>query len=505
MKRLTYIIIAAIAAFAILSCSSDKEEKADVKTLKVVKSESTIMPDGGSCTIEVESVGTVTVVSDKEWCTATISGKTITATATPNLTNESRYCLLTIKSGNESVPFSILQYGEVVSGFEALTDIAAPVEGREIVIDVLSNVEVVLEADQTWIHPSFVSGVLTVSVDKNDEPRTRTGVVTYSAGSVSGSFNVMQYPELKKTDDWTLDLASASFNYPVFSADLTVTTGESDLYVFYFIPASTVEGDIDDYIFNDLAVSARNKILGLTQTEGGEFKDYLEMGSKTITEDDVAMGDNYIIAIGFGDNTYVSGLYQYKKVTIEDIRPAYYKWTGKWVLTGKTITNKDFSDTLIISVDETDVDASGKQQEKYFVLRGLCSRNQEAIGLSTDDGHGDVYLIYDATTNSIIFYGQNCAKYTDATYGANSYLQLVSMYVKSGATSYTNVTGGKFLQATASEDFKTASLTILERSAGLPYRAFRMRVVNASGSAYTIGGNDATLAINDTLTLTRAD
>ena len=138
-------------------------------------------------------------------------------------------------------------------------------------------------------------------------------------------------------------------------------------------------------------------------------------------------------------------------------------------------------------------------------MTGLCSKNQTAAEVA-DPEVGKMRLIYTADDESITFYGQDGTKtFTNSTYGSGAKMQLISMYVKAGATSYTNVTGGRFLKAQMGADGKTTTLTILERSADLPYKAFRMRLLNAAGSAYTMGGNAATIAIDSNLTITRAN
>ncbi len=507
MKRFLTIAIAALAVLAGFSCTPEAQPEAKKDTLKIVRSESTIMPDGGSCQVEVEAAQSFTVTSDKAWCAVSVSGNVITATAQPNLTNESRYCLLTIQSGSESLPFSIMQYGGVLSGLDDLSDITAPAEGREISLDVLSNMAVNLSADQPWIHASYENGKLVITVDPNDEPRTRTGQLSYSAGSVSGTLDVMQYPGLRRADEWVFTEGTPKYVYPEFQFPISMTAGTEDMYLLFMVPESAVEGDVKDYIFDVVAVEARNEILQqLEEHPETQFKDYLIKGSDPIDFSASTPGKNYLIAVGFGDNSYVSGLYQYKLITIDDIRPTYYKWTGKWRLTGKNIQGADYTEVFEISVDEEDKNADGTLKERYLCISGLCSANAAAAGVTLDMGVDVFYLPYDAASGIVTFQGQNCEKtFTHSSRGAGCYLQLMSMYIKAGATSYTNVTGGKFMTLAMNADGNTTTLVPLERTAGLLYKAFRMRLLNAAGSAYTIGGDAATIAIDDNLTVTRVE
>ena len=74
-----------------------------------------------------------------------------------------------------------------------------------------------------------------------------------------------------------------------------------------------------------------------------------------------------------------------------------------------------------------------------------------------------------------------------------------------GATAYTNATGFDIMSATLDGE-SAAQITILERSAGLPWLVARIRCLNAAGSAYTTtGANDAGIKLDQPLTMTRAD
>ena len=81
----------------------------------------------------------------------------------------------------------------------------------------------------------------------------------------------------------------------------------------------------------------------------------------------------------------------------------------------------------------------------------------------------------------------------------------MSMYVKVGATAYTNATGFDIMSATLDGE-SAAQITVLERSAGLPWLVARIRCLNAENSAYTTtGANDASIKLDKPLTMTRAD
>ena len=174
---------------------------------------------------------------------------------------ESRYCRLKLESGGEVLYATVQQYGEVVAGLEELADLTAPVEGREIEVPIRTNVDVETATEESWIHIAVEDDKLVVTIDPNDEPRTRFGTVTYVAGSVSGSFEVTQYPELNKPTSWVITEGTPVFDYPKFNTTASLSAGEEDMYVLRLIPKSSVEGEIDDWVFDNLAVQVRNEIL----------------------------------------------------------------------------------------------------------------------------------------------------------------------------------------------------------------------------------------------------
>lgn len=472
--------------------------------LSVVSCDLEYLPEGGTGTIVASKSSSLAAVSDKTWCSVSVVGATVNVTVAPYTGKESRYSKITLTSGDETTDVTICQFGEVVGGLSDLGDITAPVEGDVVKVPVKLNVPIKLETVESWIHPSYENNLITIVVDPNSEPMTRMGTVRYEAGSVSGFFEVTQYPEFKRAADWTLALGDVPYKYPYFEPTVIATVPGSDYYYLAFYPASEVPTDVASWIFAEVAPKMRNELIAKVEAApGSSFVSYLSSGNTSQVFGGQQMGDAYIIAVGFGSNGLVSGKYQFQKVTIADTRPMYYKWTGKWTLSGKAIDGSAYTETVELLVDETDVDADGKQLEKYLVARGLGSKNAIAAGLVPGEGYEDVYVIVN-DDYSITFYGQNCGKkFTHPDRGAGCYLQLISMYIKAGATSYTNVTGGKFMTLKMRDDLKTTDITILERSAGLPFKAFRYRLVNSSGSAYTIGGNAATISLDENLTFSR--
>ena len=493
MKKYLNIILFAASALLLFACDKNaSKETAPTDTFSIVKSDLAVAPEGGTCTIEVEATKAVTATPEREWCTVSVNGKVINVTATPNYSNESRYCRIKLESGSKVLYATVQQFGEVIDGLEGLSDVTAPVAGRKIEVAVKSNVPVEITTTETWIHPSYENGILTIDVEKNDEPRTRFGTVSYVAGSLTGSFEVTQYPELVKPESWVITEGTPAFDYPKFSTSASLSAEAEDMYVMYMVPKSKVEGEIDDWIFDNLAVQTRNEILAKVEAQPETaFKDYLTTGTDAVTFEDIKVGENYVIAIGFGENSYVSGRYQYKEVTIEDIRPAYFKWAGKWKITGRTAA---YGTTTFTGEEEWTISIDENNLEKSLILKGVNSL-ADATVLAAG---ADVLKLDYLADGSVQLKTQKSAAFEFPSMGACNML-LAGFYTKNGS-SYTVVTGtgSTLFSAALSEDGKSASITVGKRtSSGVDYDyvAFRMYLVNSAGSRYTLSVNSGAIPL----------
>jgi len=358
MKKTVYLIMLAALALAV-SCKKENGPMYEpTPKLPIVSSELVFSPAAAKGKVVVDTQSPITATTDRDWCAPSVSGNTVYISVTDNANKQSRYALLKLKAGDAALDLTVIQYGEIIEGLSGLSDITAPVGGDIITMPIKANVPVILETESTWIHPVFEENELVITIDTNTEPQTRFGTVTYTAGTAHGSFDVTQYPELVKVTDWTFAEQTPTYKHPVFNMDATFTAGEEDTYVTYAVPAKEVTGTVDDWIFSDLAVTARRELQEKVEaTPGSTVKDFLSSGENECHFTGMSLGENYLIAVGFGENGFVSGRYQYKSVTIEDIRPTYYKWAGKWKITGRTAaygtTTFSGEEEWTISVDET--------------------------------------------------------------------------------------------------------------------------------------------------------
>lgn len=328
MKKLSIILLSFLALWA---CNKPAGQEVEWRSgLTVLENNLIFQPVGGDATITLNKPVTK-ATCDAAWISVSISGEVVTLTAQPYNGGNTRYAALNLESsvGNLQVP--VAQYGVIIEGL-SIADISAPVEGLEHTQVIRLNTPLEISADADWIHPAFdtESGVLTITVDENTAPGTREGTISYAAGGVSGSAHVIQQPPLVRESDWTVTAGESYYTEPDFYLPVSVDCGASDYYTIVALSGDLVENPVEDYVFNHLAPSQKALIDGLVDLQGGSFKDHLTQGPltqkilKLIT-----FGDTYVFIVGFGENGYITGQYQYIRLTVKDTRPGFFDNGGE--------------------------------------------------------------------------------------------------------------------------------------------------------------------------------
>lgn len=484
MKKIVYLIATALVLMTV-SCKKEQTPLyQEPEKLTLVSYELEYFPEASEGKVVVNTTDALTATSNRDWCVASVAGNTVNIRVTDNASKQNRYARLALKAGDASLDVTVIQYGEVLAGLGTLSDITSPVEGNVITIPVKLNVSVTFDTDADWIHPELEENQIVVKVDPNPNPETRLATVNYQAGSSVGSFDVTQYPELIKPESWVITEGTPTYVYPKFSTTASLSAGVEDMYVIRLISKSTVEGDIDDWIFDTFAVGVRNEILAKVEAAPETaFKDYLTTGTDAVTFDDIKPGDFYVVALGFGENSYVSGRYQYKAVTVDDIRPAYYKWVGTWTIKGNqnpfgtlTFTGEE---QWVISIDENNLD-------KELFVRGINSITNPTVVAADGDA---MKLTYNASDGSISLLSQKGPGFDYSTYGV-SYMHPQGMYSKNGSsTTRVSAIGALIFTASFAQDGSVTITPGTRTSSGVTYNyfGFRMYLDAGNGSTYTLG------------------
>ena len=346
MKRIIQIaLLSVLAVLAAVSCRKEPEQTIDWRTeLQVVKSNLVFMPAGGTEALEV-NLSNVSVTADRSWCSASVSGNTVSVTVTPNDSKQSRYAKLTITSGTESVTAAVIQYGEVFGGLE-LVDMEVTNKGAQFAYPYTSNLTVDVQADQPWVHISFdeENPIVYVTVDKHEGFGTRVATVTYTAGSNSGSARVIQEPTYGAVSGWKAEDTDGRYVFPDQIDEVTVTPPADMASAPYFWalgdPSELLGKDIPTYIRESAAeVKAAVESGMVTLAKGTDAKEYTNLPSTATA-----------VIIVFDDQNYPTGQYVVMDVAIPDRGPKK-KLIDGWDVThaGGTYAHPDQTDQFTIT------------------------------------------------------------------------------------------------------------------------------------------------------------
>lgn len=346
MKRIiTIALFSVLAVLAAVSCRKEPEQTIDWRTeLQVVKSNLVFMPAGGTEALEV-NLSNVSVTADRSWCSASVSGNTVSVTVTPNDSKQSRYAKLTITSGSESVTAAVIQYGEVFGGLE-LADMEVTNKGAQFAYPYTSNLTVDVQADQPWVHISFdeENPIVYVTVDKHEGFGTRIATVTYTAGSNSGSARVIQEPTYGAVSGWKAEDTDGRYVFPDQIDEVTVTPPAEMATSPYFWalgdPSELLGKDIPTYIRESAAeVKAAVESGLITLSKGTDAKEYTNLPSTATA-----------VIIVFDDQNYPTGQYVVMDVAIPDRGPKK-KLIDGWDIThaGGTYAHPDQTDQFTIT------------------------------------------------------------------------------------------------------------------------------------------------------------
>lgn len=484
MKKYLYILLAGAVLLAV-ACQEEKITYEIHDNITVVSQNLVFQPQGGSGEVVVEADSPVSASADRPWCNVTTNGMTITVTVPEWNGKESRYAKITIKSGQETIDLTAQQFGEVIGGLD-MTDITSPAEGSVKEFKYVSNLPVSMTSSESWIHVVVDEElqVIKITVDQNTVPGTRTGVVNYSIGDHSGTFNVLQYPEtILVQDGWTASIVDGGYEYPhQFDVIDIQATDPVEKFVWAVVDKSKV-ADVEDYAFSVVAVEKKNEIMA--KVESGQLASFAEgLSSGSLSEriyDLYSEAGAYLIAVGYGDNGYVTGRWGYVEIPVTDREPPYYKWTGNWTITGRTVpyTGQTFagSEVWTITKDESDV------EYETLTVRGMNSITQTSI---VENDAAALKLQYHED-GSIEFRAQAGKTFVySADYG-DCYIYPEGLYTKNG-TSWSRVNGTyTIFTAKFSDDYKTITITPGIRSTGgvdYNYDAFRLYFFRISTSGY---------------------
>lgn len=379
MKKIynLFVVLAAVMLIAACGKESNPYQEPD-KTIEVVATDVVFGPEGGNGEVEFTASGTVGVVSNRDWCTASVAGTKVNVTVTEWEGVETRYAILTLKCGAYSVDVTVQQSGTILGGLTG-AEIVADSKGTTQVFEVKVSGSVTTSSAVDWASASYADGIVTVTVDANADPATRFGDVTVSAGENSHSISIKQYPEFKTTASWTLSYdgrarSSSGTLYEVISNEVEAGSSEG----LYFLTMSSEAAykaskikKLDDFIAA-VAAEAEEEIAYLVE--------YYAMFGYEVTPADFMYEDSdydffaiqepgkyYAVAAGYDEDGYPTGLFSYSEFEVIEVKNAAgwnAEYAGPYVY-GSTVydmvdfTAGDEDSYYVVVMNEADY-------EKYY-------------------------------------------------------------------------------------------------------------------------------------------
>ena len=273
--------------------------------------------------------------------------------------------------------------------------------------------------------------------------------------------------------------------YPDQIDEFTITpkAGYEDVkYIATAVKKDAVT-NVEDFAFTNFAMSTREEILAkVASGELASFEDGLESGASSVSIENAA-GEVYVVVVAFGDNQFFTGAYAAPLFEVADLKPAMYKWVGKWSVARKN-SNYDDIDTWEITVKEVD-------------------KTLQIVGIESFSDPTRHYA--EATTNAdgdLVLKVQYTGAYEDSSRGHVDVL-LSGQYddTAAGKTYYTSSVGTTLFTGHLSEDGNSADLTPGPIN-GYYFKniQFYGRYKNSSGGTSAVSWNAGPTAIPQTIT-----
>lgn len=411
MKRLYSIILLCLTLSAFFACTEEEQQEGPVITVKT--SNLKIPAKGGEAAIEFVTDVPFEVTVDKDWCEVSVNGTIATFTAGTNESFESRYVKAVVTAGAETLDFTIQQFGYYTSGFEP-SDIMASSAAASFDFAYEYDELIVAATEADWISLTVTEDNLRVDIAENTEEGTyenpaRHAEISWSLGFDSGIIKVTQnnLSFMKEDSNWNVHYDGVQDyqgeDAAIISNDVTDPTA-SGKYGIYAVSKSdfTESGlEMDDFVLivADAFREDVNAVIEIFASLGYSlsFGDFLYDGSDFEVFDPFDAGDYIAFAIGFTDDSDVTGHYAFSEFTVTGGSSAtgYDAWLGEWEVTRGSTT-----DTWNIAedVNGTTYTITGIEGRDYPVSASYLSdgtlevRAQSEIGIYSSQTYGECQI-----------------------------------------------------------------------------------------------------------------
>ena len=223
--RKIFTIASSVLAAALLLASCQKEEQPRYQAenhITVVKSNVIFDATGGTGTIELKADGTVTMDCTSDWCTANLSGTTVTVTAQQNRGLDGRSAIISLTCNGQTTKVTAQQTGMAFT--YADQTIVIPMAGEEFMIYGRSTLPKTVEASD-WIKYSGADNGYLISVGENITGDNRSGYFKISAGDITATYTITQKFDRNFAGTYTMSYGTASG-----TVSITRDASNEDLY-----------------------------------------------------------------------------------------------------------------------------------------------------------------------------------------------------------------------------------------------------------------------------------
>lgn len=194
MKKYIYYVLVILCTAGFNACSSDDDDYLESgQSIQITKSEVLFQAAASTGVVEFAAIGTVTATTDRDWCTASVSGNSVNVSVTENGSLEGRTSLLTLKCGADSINVTVQQTGlvfQVSAGSSIITDSDSE---HTVAYGLNANVSLTFESDADWFSAVADGDSLRVSFKENTAGHLRKGMLTYKSATFTGSIDLIQY------------------------------------------------------------------------------------------------------------------------------------------------------------------------------------------------------------------------------------------------------------------------------------------------------------------------
>lgn len=225
MKQFTGYILMAACIFMLGACS-DNEFTERISSVKITEADTQFDAQGGVKTITVEGAG-ISATSGDEWLTVATDGNTLTLTAQPNPSRESRHTIIEVSALNgDKAVISVSQYGEVFYG-DIPEEMTFNNSAQHSYFILHHSGPVNIETTADWLEASVSNDTLYYRVNANTSNTIRHGSISYSLGNYSGTIDIRQ-------GDISI-MKGRSFTLSGVDMNATEDTPEENLYLNLFV------------------------------------------------------------------------------------------------------------------------------------------------------------------------------------------------------------------------------------------------------------------------------